>query len=60
VIDNEGEDYLYPASYFVLLSFPAEVEKILQHDLEIAAHLQPIKLHANPETENSSGFDARQ
>ena len=31
VIDEEGEDYLYPASYFVFVSFPAEVEKILQH-----------------------------
>jgi len=25
-----------------------------------AAHLQPIKLHGNPESENYSGFDARQ
>ena len=25
-----------------------------------AAHLQPIKLHGNSESENSSGFDARQ
>ncbi len=31
VVDDEGEDYLYPASYFVFVSFPAEVEKILQH-----------------------------
>jgi len=22
VIDNEGEDYLYPASYFVFVDFP--------------------------------------
>jgi hypothetical protein len=31
VIDDEGEDYLYPASNFVFVSFPAEVEKVLQH-----------------------------
>ena len=26
VIDNEGEDYLYPADYFILFDFPLEVE----------------------------------
>lgn len=26
VIDNEGEDYLYPASNFVFVSFAPEVE----------------------------------
>jgi len=31
VIDNEGEDYLYPTSFFVFVSFPVEVERILQH-----------------------------
>jgi hypothetical protein len=29
VIDNEGEDYLYPASYFVLVDFPPAVEQAL-------------------------------
>lgn len=29
VIDNEGEDYLYPAAYFVLVDFPREVEQAL-------------------------------
>jgi hypothetical protein len=29
VIDNEGEDYLYPARYFVLVDFPAPVQKVL-------------------------------
>jgi hypothetical protein len=29
VVDNEGEDYLYPASYFVPVSFPAGVQKTL-------------------------------
>ncbi len=29
VIDNEGEDYLYPAAYFVLVDFPPAVEEAL-------------------------------
>jgi len=29
VIDNEGEDYLYPAEYFILFDFPATVERAL-------------------------------
>lgn len=30
VIDESGEDYLYPASYFVLLDVPAEAQKALR------------------------------
>jgi len=29
VIDNEGEDYLYPAAYFVPVEFPPAVEQAL-------------------------------
>lgn len=29
VIDNEGEDYLYPAAYFVFVEFPQEVTRAL-------------------------------
>jgi hypothetical protein len=29
VIDNEGEDYLYPASYFIFTSFSPEIEQAL-------------------------------
>jgi hypothetical protein len=29
VIDNEGEDYLYPAEYFMFLDLPAEIERAL-------------------------------
>ena len=29
VIDNEGEDYLYPAAYFVLVDLPQEVTRAL-------------------------------
>jgi len=30
VIDNEGEDYLYPASCFLFVNFTNEVEKALE------------------------------
>jgi hypothetical protein len=29
VIDNEGEDYLYPADYFIFIDLPREVERAL-------------------------------
>ena len=29
VIDNEGEDYLYPASYFVFVNFAPEIERAI-------------------------------
>ena len=29
IIDDEGEDYLYPKKYFVFAPFPQEVEKVL-------------------------------
>ncbi|HEV3469299.1 MAG TPA: hypothetical protein VG148_08260 [Pyrinomonadaceae bacterium] len=29
VRDNEGEDYLYPAGYFIFLDLPREVERAL-------------------------------
>jgi len=29
IIDNEGEDYLYPAAYFVFVDFPPAVEDAL-------------------------------
>jgi hypothetical protein len=29
VIDNEGEDYLYPADYFIFVDLPREVEHAL-------------------------------
>lgn len=30
VVDNEGEDYLYPASYFLPVNFSANVQKTLK------------------------------
>jgi hypothetical protein len=29
VIDNEGEDYLYPARYFVLVDFPQPIQQVI-------------------------------
>lgn len=29
VVDNEGEDYLYPAEYFMFLDLPVEIERAL-------------------------------
>jgi hypothetical protein len=29
VVDNEGEDYLYPADYFIFIELPREVEQAL-------------------------------
>jgi len=29
VIDNEGEDYLYPAAYFMFVDFPPAVQQAL-------------------------------
>ena len=31
VIDNEGEDYLYPADCFLFIPLPREVEQALLH-----------------------------
>jgi len=36
VIDNEGEDYLYPADYFISVSFSHDIkQKLLQIPLPI-------------------------
>ncbi|OGG55571.1 MAG: hypothetical protein A3F84_16765 [Candidatus Handelsmanbacteria bacterium RIFCSPLOWO2_12_FULL_64_10] len=29
VIDESGEDYLYPAEYFILVDLPRDVERVL-------------------------------
>jgi len=30
VVDESGEDYLYPASYFILVELPAEAQEALR------------------------------
>ena len=33
LIDNEGEDYLYPSKYFMVLNLPDEIERVLVSQL---------------------------
>lgn len=37
VIDESGEDYLYPASYFFMVDLPARVERALRRSLPASA-----------------------
>jgi hypothetical protein len=37
VIDESGEDYLYPASYFFVLELPQRVERALRRTLPVTA-----------------------
>ena len=37
VIDESGEDYLYPASYFFILELPQKIERALRRSLPVAA-----------------------
>ena len=39
VVDESGEDYLYPADYFVLVEFPAGTARVLKKSF--ASSLQP-------------------
>ena len=31
VIDETGEDYLYPENYFILIDLPSAVHKVFEH-----------------------------
>lgn len=37
IIDESGEDYLYPAAYFVLIELPQEVEQAIVQTSKLAA-----------------------
>ena len=37
VVDESGEDYLYPASYFFIMELPRKVERALKRTLPVAA-----------------------
>ena len=37
VIDESGEDYLYPASYFFIVEVPQKIERALRRTLPAAA-----------------------
>jgi hypothetical protein len=35
IIDESGEDYLYPASYFFVIALPQKIEKTLKRALPV-------------------------
>jgi hypothetical protein len=37
IIDESGEDYLYPASYFFFIDVPQKVERVLRQRVSAAA-----------------------
>ena len=37
MIDESGEDYLYPASYFFVIELPQKVERTLRRTLRVAS-----------------------
>ncbi len=37
VVDESGEDYLYPASYFFIVALPQQVERALKRSLSATA-----------------------
>ncbi len=41
VIDESGEDYLYPADYFVVVEFPRTIQRVLQTSFTHA--MQPTR-----------------
>jgi hypothetical protein len=47
VVDNEGEDYLYPAEFFVFVNFPAGVKRTLQKVLPVGLPAQ-TRYHSRP------------
>ncbi len=37
IIDESGEDYLYPASYFFFVDLPQKIERALRQRISVAA-----------------------
>ena len=37
IVDESGEDYLYPAAYFIAIELPSEIEKALPRQLAITS-----------------------
>ena len=37
IIDESGEDYLYPANYFFMIELPQKVERTLRQRVSVAA-----------------------
>ncbi len=45
IIDESGEDYLYPSSYFVPIKVPQTVEESLLRDILIEISVQNISIN---------------
>ena len=43
VLDNEGEDYLYPMEYFIFMDFPQAIQRALAHISNSTAPVAPSK-----------------
>ena len=43
VVDNEGEDYLYPADHFVTVDFPQVIQQALLHVSRPALERAPAR-----------------
>ncbi len=41
VIDESGEDYLYPASYFVVIPLPSDAARVVRDSFSRNFQLQP-------------------
>ena len=55
VVDNEGEDYLYPAKYFVFVDFPQAVERTLRRvPHSPAARVSTRQKSATPRTKKTA------
>ncbi len=37
IVDESGEDYLYPASYFFMIDLPQKVERTLRQSVSVAS-----------------------
>jgi hypothetical protein len=37
IVDESGEDYLYPTDYFFFIDLPQRVERVLRHKVSAAA-----------------------
>lgn len=43
IVDETGEDYLYPADYFVLIDMPREAEKVFVPSTPLAKYKGGVK-----------------
>ena len=54
VVDNEGEDYLYPADYFALIDFPRTIEDALAPTLPTSSRTRSAGVRLRPKVTHRS------